>query len=235
MDLNDILSKTELIVFDMDGVLADTEPIYLDIERELMGRYGKNLSPELVEMIKGRSLLKSMEMILNELEIDEKPEDLVKEEKRMLSERIRKYEIKAVPCSLDLLKLFSKMGYRMALATSTEWENAITVLSKLGIMGYFECVVTGDQVKETKPDPEIYLKVARDVGVDPERCLVLEDSLNGVKSARNAGMKVIAVNVAEKFRKIFLRFTPFVFGSICELLGKLRIRGVVDEEKNNPV
>ena len=235
MDLYTILSRSNLVIFDMDGVLADTEPIYLEVEMELIGRYSGTLSPELIEKIKGTSLLRSMQMVLTELGIDENPEKLVEEEKNLLRQRFMNGSIDPVPCSMEVVDLLSSMGYRMALATSTERENTLMILSKLGIKDKFEYVITGDQVKETKPNPEIYLKVSKDMKVDPRNCLVIEDSLNGVKSARSAGMEVIAVNVQRKFKKSFLEFTPFIFNSMCEFLDELsKIRGVKYEKENDP-
>lgn len=224
-----MISKISLVIFDMDGVLVDTEPIYLKVEKDLIGRYGKEIPSDLIERIKGSSLLRSMKIMLSELGIEGDCEELVEEEIRMLRDRFENEEIKPMPCALDTVNWFSSHGFKIALATSTEWENATLILSKLGIEDYFDHITTGDQVEESKPNPEIYLKTAKVMEVNPASCFVVEDSLNGIKSARSAGMNVVAVNVRRDIRDEFLKLTPFVFNSMCELLdGLLKTRGACE-------
>jgi HAD superfamily hydrolase (TIGR01509 family) len=98
-----------------------------------------------------------------------------------------------MPGALELLKNLKKKNFVLAIATSSPQEVLNFVLEKLDIRKFFKVVISGDLVRRGKPDPEIYLLTVRKLGVDPKDCVVLEDSVNGVQAANNAGMKSIGV------------------------------------------
>jgi len=216
--LSKVLKKVEAVVFDMDGVLSDTEPIYLNIEKKIISRYGKTLTDRLIEKIKGSSLVDAMGTIVRELDIKADPQKLALEEEREFRNYILDNPIPVVPCAKDLIEIVKNLGYRIALATSTAFDNAIVILSKTGFKDHFEVIITGDKVENTKPAPDIYLKCSQMLNIDPQFCLAIEDSLNGCKAAKNAGMLVIAVNVDNKAVMEFEKVANMVYNSNCELM-----------------
>jgi len=221
--LKDIFKNTEVVIFDMDGVLSDTEPIYLKIEEDIVGRYGKTLTSELIEKIKGSSLLNTMRILTKELGISEEPKKLAIEEEKAFRNYIINNSIPTIPCAKEIVETTKSLGYRIALATSTAEDNAMVILSKIGFKNHFEIIVTGDKVGKTKPAPDIYLKCAKDMEVEPKLCLAIEDSLNGCQAAKAAGMKVIAVNVDEKVKDKFEKIADLVYNSNCKFLADLKI------------
>lgn len=222
LKLSEFFRGIEAVIFDMDGVLSDTEPVYLQIEKEIVARYGKSLTDSLIERIKGSSLVNAMKIIVDELGINEDHEKLAKEEENAFRNYIINNPIPVVPCAQELVETVKSSGYRIALATSTASDNAMVILSKTGFKDYFEVIITGDKVQKTKPAPDIYLKCAQLLNVEPRFCVAIEDSINGCKAAKNAGMKVIAVNVAEKSRREFEEVADEIFTSNCELVDELK-------------
>ncbi|MBW1839897.1 MAG: HAD-IA family hydrolase, partial [Deltaproteobacteria bacterium] len=104
--------------------------------------------------------------------------------------------------SIDFLKEVKKMGFKMGLATSSLESTAIPSLERIGIKSLFDAFVFGDHVEKGKPSPDIYLLAAKRLGIEPESCLVFEDALNGIKSAKSAGMRVIALNTNDNEEKL---------------------------------
>lgn len=220
--LKEILKNIKAVIFDMDGVLSDTEPIYLKIEKDIAGRYGKILTNELIEKIKGSSLVNAMRILVEELDISEEPEKLALEEEKAFRDYIINNPVPSVSCAKEIVEIMKALGYRIALATSTVAANTMIILSKIGFKDHFESITTGDKVKRTKPAPDIYLKSAKDMGIEPKQCLAIEDSLNGCKAAKAANMKVLAVNVEEKVREKFEKVADIVYSSNCELFEDLK-------------
>ena len=188
IDINNIKS----IIFDMDGVIFDTELVYLEIWSKVFEKYGYKLQKEVYAEVLGTGRENVKKVFLNnygnELPIDkmyrEKDEDLEKAVDKGIPLKQGAYEI---------LSYLKNNNYKIALATSASKERALKQLRYADIEKFFDVIVSRDDVKETKPNPDIFLKAAKKLNVNPNECIVIEDSSAGIKAAFNAGMAGIHV------------------------------------------
>lgn len=181
------------VIFDMDGVIVNSEPVYQHIEKEMFKELGIHINPDTYRTFVGLRILEMWESIVDRFQLLHHPADLEREEEKRYLEWVNKKNgMLTVNGSIQLIRLLKDHGYRLALASSNSSMAIKTVLEKFEINTYFQITMSGEQVEKSKPDPEIFIKTAIGVGHDPENCLVIEDSSNGVKAARKAGMKCIA-------------------------------------------
>ena len=186
------MNKIQAIIFDMDGVLFDTESIYLKVWKNIFRKYGYIMTEEIYSQViaTGRDNVKRV--FLREFGANLPIDKMYLEKDIALREEIEK-NLPIKDGVFDILSYLKDEGYRIALATSSDRERMNNHLEKANIRGYFEQIICRDEVEKIKPNPDIYLKVAKKLGVSPENCLVIEDSLAGVKAAHSAGMTVFHV------------------------------------------
>lgn len=180
------------IVFDMDGVLTDTEQLGREVWQEvgrLMGRPepGQNY----LDFI-GRSWPDSMAEMRRRFGADFPAEEFKKNCQTVATRRMEQH-IPMKPGVFELLDFLRDCGMPMAVATSTLHDRALPRLERSGLLPYFRCVITGDRVAHSKPDPEIYRLACRELGVEPPCAIAVEDSRNGILSAHAAGMMPVMV------------------------------------------
>jgi len=180
------------VFFDMDGLLVDTEKVWFEVEAEVMKRLGGSWGPEDQEHLVGGSLPTTVAYMIGASGADADPADVAGWMLSGMTRKLREDGVELMPGAARLLSEVRRSGLRTALVTSSARSIAEVCLDRIG-RGYFDHVVTGDDVGKTKPDPEPYLLAVRRSGVDPARCVVLEDSPNGVTAATAAGCRVIAV------------------------------------------
>jgi HAD superfamily hydrolase (TIGR01509 family) len=179
------------VLWDMDGTLVDTEPCWIDAEFALAERYGGTWSREHALNLVGNDLIESGRYIREHMGIDLEPSLIVEE----LLDRVIASVERSVPWrpgALSLLTDLHERGVPCALVTMSYRRFAAPILAALP-EGTFAEVITGDAVLHGKPHPEPYLKAARRLGVDPKRCLAIEDSNTGARSAEAAGCTVLVV------------------------------------------
>ena len=185
------LSKT--IVFDMDGVLLDSEQLVMNIWILLGEKYNySGIEQAMIECLgtNREETRQIMERIYGE---DFPYEDFRSEAKEMFMERTKKDGVPLKPGARELLQFLKINGWRIGLASSTSGDTVKNELQTVGLYDFFEVVVSGEMVRESKPHPEIYFKACELLDVDPKQAIAVEDSKNGVRSAAMAGMKVILV------------------------------------------
>jgi len=182
------------IIFDMDGVLVDTETYKFLATKELIKKYkDAELTPERFRKYVGMHINDIAIELQYEFHFEWNPEEFA-EEREARYRKIRDEKgIKGFPNTIKFLKGIDKKKYRIGLASSSTKEDINRVLNVLGILHYFDVVMSCDDVDASKPDPAIYLKTAEKLGVKPAECLVIEDTHAGVVAGAEAGMKVIAV------------------------------------------
>ncbi len=182
------------IIFDMDGVILDSERVYQSIEREMYHELGISVSKEEHGEFKGtseRSMWKQLHAIHG---FSADPENLVIQERERFLQKLRSPEkIPPIEGIYELLEYIKGKGIPIYIASSSSREIIETVVEVLDISGYFDGIVSGDDVEQSKPAPDIFLKASNLAGVEPEFCIVIEDSVNGVNAARAAGMKVVGL------------------------------------------
>jgi HAD superfamily hydrolase (TIGR01509 family) len=181
----------EAVFFDMDGLLVDTERVWLEVETEVMDRLGAAWTPEHQAHLVGGSMERTVGYMLA-VSGASVPEWTVRE--WMVTGMVARLAAGAplMPGALELLGALRAEDVPVGLVTASLREVADAVLKSVG-RELFDVVVTADDVTRTKPDPEPYLTAARLLEVEPVRCVVLEDSPNGVASATSAGCAVVAV------------------------------------------
>ena len=180
------------VIFDMDGVLVDSEPFGFEALRRVMTRHGLPYSEEENAEFLGRTTLDSCRILRERHGLTESAERLAEWYVEGMLEQIGRGPIPmaGVP---EVLERVRASGYRMALASSAEVRVIEANLAALSLRPLFEAVVSGTQVARGKPAPDVFLAAADRLGIVPERCLVIEDSRNGLLAAKAAGMRCVVV------------------------------------------
>ncbi|MCH3918105.1 MAG: HAD family phosphatase [Spirochaetia bacterium] len=181
----------EAIIFDMDGVLIDSEPYHLSLDLELLRRHGIEMSKSEHDKIRGMDNLSFFKRVVAEHKLDVLPEQLLAEKNSMMLAALQ-YRFPHMPGIEDLTVLLKQLGLLVAVASSSYRVVVDYVLERLHWKHLVSCSVCGDEVTIAKPDPQIYVRTAAKLGVLPLSCAVVEDSTNGILSAKKAGMSVIA-------------------------------------------
>lgn len=179
------------IVFDMDGLMIDSEKVYWAVGRELAREFGKEVSDQTLGRMMGRSPIKSMEVYAGELGLKQSPHELLE----MREARVKKaleQGVDPMPGLFEVLEEF-KSKYKLAIATSAPMYLVDVIAAKLRLRPYFDAIQTSDDVVHGKPDPEIYLNAMSRLDVPPAECAVLEDSSNGALAGKRSGAYTIAV------------------------------------------
>jgi beta-phosphoglucomutase len=180
------------ILWDMDGVIADSYSFHFAAWQETFAKRGIKFTKEDFTKLFGTR----NDFIIGSIMGRELPERDVKimvQEKEEKFRRKATGNIKPFPGAVGLLNAIKKGNFKLGLVSSTPKENIDLVLSELNLGGMFDCIVFGQEVSESKPSPQIYLLAARELEVTPNDCLVIEDSPLGVKAAKTAGMKCLAI------------------------------------------
>lgn len=180
------------VIFDMDGVMIHSEPLWEKTEKIMMARKGLTYTPVYREKIVGLGQKDSAVLLKNTFDLDEEIDEIIYSRISILLD-IYDRELELVSGLVDLLDELSERSTRVALASSSPKRVIDFVLDKFDLTKYFSPVVSGDFVENGKPNPDIYLYTSELMGIDPSECVVIEDSINGVISAKDAGMRCIAV------------------------------------------
>lgn len=181
------------VIFDFDGVIVDTEPLYFQAMQQMAKKRGKDFSLETKKEVMGTGGLLSMKIMKERLALRESPEELLKERGEIYGALLKQFGISPMPGLFSALNLFNEMGFDKAIASSAQRKWIELGLKSLGITQEFKVIISGEEVKEAKPNPEIFLLASKRLGIKKERCLVLEDTITGVKAAKAAGMRCIAI------------------------------------------
>jgi beta-phosphoglucomutase family hydrolase len=189
------MKKVDAIIFDMDGVLIDSERISFKCFQEVFEEYDYKIDEEFYLKLIGRTV-KNIKEIMKKEYGDDFPFDDIYEKKRNLAYEItNKNGVIIKPGVHELLDYLNSKNYKIAVATSTRKERALELLEEGRIKGKVDYVIGGDQVENSKPNPEIFLKAAKALNVEPEKCIVIEDSDAGITAA-HAG-KMIGIHVPD--------------------------------------
>lgn len=181
------------VIFDMDGVLIDSEPIHEQLEKDYFNKLGLNISDEEHSSFMGTSYYLMWNTIKNRYNLPNTIDELINNSKENYLNYLNDdlADIVEINGVSDVLKSLYRENIKLAIASSSSIEAIKAVVNKLKLGKYFKVLVSGDFVKESKPQPDIFLFAAEKLGVKPENCLVIEDSRNGVIAAKKANMKCI--------------------------------------------
>ncbi len=180
-------------IFDMDGLMLDTEKLLVRFWRESAEEYGYNMTDENVFSIRSLSRKYSVPF-LKGIFGEEFPFNEVRSRRiSLMNEYIDRYGFEVKKGLFELLEYLKNNNYRIAVATATDRERAESYLKKIDAYRYFDSVICGDMVKNGKPEPDIYLTACGELRLPAEECVAFEDSPNGIKSAYSAGCKVVMI------------------------------------------
>jgi HAD superfamily hydrolase (TIGR01509 family) len=178
------------VVFDMDGVIIDSEQVWDEVREELVADWGGRSVPEAQRAMMGMSSPEWSRYMHDELGLQQEPEDINAEVVRRMLERYHG-ELPLLDGAVDAVRLLAA-SYPLAVASSSNRPLIDAVLETAGIADCFVATVSSEEVPRGKPSPDVYLEAARRLGIAPSSCAAVEDSGNGIRAAKAAGMVVIA-------------------------------------------
>ncbi len=179
------------VIFDMDGVLVDSEPLHYESDLELLKRLGVTVPEGYLDQFVGVTNAVMWEKITADYSIDKNIEEILNAQLSLKLKLLKKADLKPIDGIPELLKRIRLTDYPIAVASSSSAIFIKQVLAKIGLDYYFDVFVSGESVPRSKPEPDVFLKAAAALGVNPEDCIVIEDSRNGTLAAKRAGMKCV--------------------------------------------
>ena len=207
-------------LFDLDGVLVDTAIYHFQAWKNLGTKFGYTLTEEQNEQLKGVSRVESLNRILdwaNYSATDEQKSAWLIEKNDNYLELISNMNPSEIlPGVLDFLSQIKQAGYKIALGSASK--NAEIILTKTGLLAWFDLIIDGNKVSKSKPDPEVFLKGASGLGVLPTECIVFEDAQAGVEAAKLGNMKAIGIGDQEMLGQADKVITSFEGVQARELL-----------------
>jgi HAD superfamily hydrolase (TIGR01509 family) len=180
------------VTFDLDGVLADSEPWWNQIDAKLLAEHGVSYRGEYHRNVLGVSYRLAIEFYKNAFHISASVEGLMRRRGEIATDFFAN-RVGLFPSAKTTLEQLREMKLYLAVATSSVSASAHPFLERTGIRSFFDVIVTGDEVQRGKPDPDIYLRTAKKLGIARDACLVIEDALAGVAAAKAANMHVAAI------------------------------------------
>lgn len=210
-----------VLIFDMDGVIADNYKWHLAAFVEFGNRHGLNITREEFGQHFGSTNHVIMNSLFSKKLSEEEIVELADEKETIYRELYRPFinPVEGLPAFLEYA---SNHGIAIALATSAPSENVTFTLEATGLKKYFGVITDSSMVKHGKPDPEIYLLTATKLGVKPSECIVFEDSVPGIMAAKNAGMRVIGVATTHKSSELLMYVNEIIlnFEAAAELIAE---------------
>jgi beta-phosphoglucomutase len=208
------MPELEAVIWDMDGVIADTSAYHFRAWRETFAKRGIDFTEEDFRRgfgVRNDAIIRNI--VAKKTTGDEI--ETIAQEKEATFRHLIGRDIKPLPNVLELLGQLHDRGIKMAIASSAVIENLRLIVGSLGIENYFQAAITGRDVTESKPSPLVFLKAAQRLGADPKNCVVFEDAVAGVKAAKSAGMHCVAITNSHPREK--LAEADLVVASLAEV------------------
>lgn len=218
------MNNIKAVIFDMDGVLFDTERVYLESWIKVFKEYGYTMTKEMYIPLMGTGR-KNVKEVFKKTFGDNIPiEEMYVKKDELLFKAIDNNEVPLKLGAIDILCYLKEEGYKIALATSAKRDRVTKQIQASNMNNMFNAIVCGDDVVNSKPDPEIFLKAAKKLDVNPENCVVIEDSLAGIKGANKGGMKGFHVEDLKKADDEIKTLSTKTFKNLVEIKEYLRDR-----------
>jgi HAD superfamily hydrolase (TIGR01509 family) len=179
-------------IFDLDGVIIDSEPLHYEADRIVFREYGVELADGELDVYVGIDARRMVTELRDKYRIKTSLDDLLTKLQCVKLDLLKTWKFDAIDGIKDLISDLINNNIAIALASSSPMKFIQLAIEKIGISEYFDIIVSGEHVDKSKPEPDIFLRAASLLKVKPSDCLVLEDSVNGVIAAKKAGMKCIA-------------------------------------------
>ncbi len=213
------MSEIQAVIFDLDGVMVDTEPISRKAWNIALNGLNADLADKIYYGIIGRCSKESSEIIKKALGLS-MPASALLQRKTNALQKLLSEHIPVIPGLLQLVAKLSNIGLPWAVATSSPRHYAEHILKQIDLWNKCTVLATGDEVSKNKPEPDIYYLAARRLKLDPQQCLALEDSLPGCRSAVAAGMVTVAV-LSEYAKRSDFDFVDHLYLSLYEVAANL--------------
>lgn len=179
-------------IFDLDGVLADSEPWWNEIDAKLLTEYGVTYHGEYHRNVLGVSYRLAVEFYKRAFGLSAPTEELMRRRGEIAAEFFAN-RVGLFPSTRVVLEELREMNLRLGVATSSMSASARPFLNRHELTTFFDVIVTGEEIERGKPSPDIYLRAAGKLGVPADACLVIEDALSGIAAAKAAKMRVVAI------------------------------------------
>ena len=211
-----------VVIFDLDGVLADSEPWWNQIDAKLVAEHGVTYRGEYHQNVLGVSYRLAVEFYKKAFGLSASTEELMRRRGEIAVDFFA-HRVGLFPSAKAVLQELRQMKLRLAVATSSVAASAHPFLDRHGLTKFFNVVVTGDEIERGKPHPDIYLCAAEKLGVSATECLVIEDALSGITAAKAAGMRVAAIPDARFVdAREYKQKADYLLGSLSEIPSLVR-------------
>jgi beta-phosphoglucomutase len=211
LDKNNTMTNKKAFIFDLDGVIVDTAKYHFLAWQKIADELHIDFTLEHNELLKGVSRVRSLDIILElgkvEASQDDKNKWLIQKNEEYLTYLVDMDQSELLPGVITILKFLKENNQPIALGSASK--NARPILEKTGILSYFDAIVDGNDVTNAKPDPEVFLNAAIQLGIEPENAIVFEDSVAGVQAANIAKMTSIGIGDEKNLHEAKYIFEDF--------------------------
>jgi len=181
----------QAFIFDMDGVIIDSEPLHFEVDIQVMKDFGASITQEQLEKYVGMTNPEMWKLIREEYQLQRTVSEIIDYQLSNKIKMLTAREMEPIDGIRELLADLKASGIPVGIASSSPPVFIKAVLDKFGLLDAFNCIVSGEEVERGKPAPDVYLKAAELLGVEPASCMVLEDARHGIAAAKAAGMQCI--------------------------------------------
>jgi beta-phosphoglucomutase-like phosphatase (HAD superfamily) len=210
------------VIFDLDGVLADSESWWNEIDAKLLAGYGVTYRGEYHRNVIGVSYRIACEFYKKTFKLAASVEELMRRRGEIATEFFAN-RVGLFPSAKGVLEELQRMKLRLAVATSSVSASARPFLTRHGLTEFFDVIITGEEVEHGKPQPDIYLCAAEKLRIPADACLVIEDALPGVAAAKAASMRVAAIpDTRFVDRRDYEKQADYVLGDLTEIPSLIR-------------
>ena len=202
------------VIFDNDGIIVNSIPLHYEAWRRLLAEHGVELTMDEFNKLNGMTTPEILRHRREQFNLNYNIEEMANK-KRVLADELLKERVELCDGVSGLLKLLKENGIKTAIATSAYLSTIEIILNKFPIRSLFDAIVTMEDYEHGKPAPDVFLKAAEKLNIPPEECMVVEDAKTGIKAAKAAGMKCLAVT--NSFPESELSNADIVVGSLSEV------------------
>ena len=210
------------VLFDMDGVIVDTEPLHHKAYFQMFNELNINVSEELYQSLTGQSTINVCKALVEHFNLTNPPEELKKiKQSNFVNIFQNDDDLELIEGVLELIKDYHSNGLTLVLASSASMNTINNVFTRFKLDQYFKAKISGADLKDSKPHPEIFLKAAELAGTPKENCIVIEDSTNGIEASNRAGIYCVGFRsphsknqIYSKAQKVIDSFTEISYEKI---------------------
>jgi len=216
------------VIFDLDGVLADSEPWWNKIDKKLLAQYGVTYRGEYHRNVLGVSYRLAVEFYKKAFGLSVSTKEMMRRRAEIAIEFFAN-RVGLFPSAKQALEELRQMNLRLAVANSSISASARPFLERHKLTPFFDVIVTGDEIERGKPHPDIYMRAAEKLGLAPDACLVIEDALSGIAAAKAAQMRVAAIpDTSFVNPREYQKKADYVLGGLSEIPALIRRVGAPD-------